>query len=256
MAIINIEDYFFPVFGVHSHKEIFVINQLYGTASYIGNGFFVTAGHTITNANSEEKFGIGYVNDNRQEWNFLPVSDFEVFEELDIGIFKCEKIIDRFKVLKVANGIRIRDLALLDDVYTCGYPHAYEKHNATLRKRALKGYIVSIGKFFERKRPIDFFELSFNCPKGISGAPLLVKNEKKSPLIIGYIIGHNKTNLLVNIDIEVSDDGNKKTVYETTESTYFGVAVSNKEFVNCNSRLLQMKVLDYLVMNNIIEEIF
>lgn len=251
MSIIDINEYFLPVVAATKHNNNFIIIGVFGTASYIGNGFFITAGHTIKNAAEIESFGIGYAGKNEKAWKFLPKVDYEYFEDIDLAIIKCNIESIGFKIIKVAKEYKF---ALLDNVYSCGFPHAYDKHNKTLRTRALKGYIVSAGKFFELKSPINGYELSFNCPRGISGAPLMLKNKEKVPIVIGYIIGNTISEILVYQEREKNSDGYETTVYEKMETTRFGLAVSVKELMQKKSRLLGTDLISYFTDNDLIIE--
>jgi len=249
MTIININEYFFPVVVATKNKNNFIINDVYGTASYIGNGCFITAGHTVKNASQIGSFGIGYAGKNETAWKYLSAINHEIFEEIDLAIIKCNIFNTEIKSAKIASKF---DPDLLADVYTCGFPHAYDKHNKTLRTRALKGYIVSYGKFFELRKPVLGYELSFNCPRGISGAPLMLKNKGNIPIVIGYIIGNTITEILVNEEREKNKDGNEITVYEKMETTRFGLAVSISELKNIESKLLCDNFYNYCIINNLL----
>src|ERR1700744_1407803 len=81
-------DVVFPVFGgkisAEGHYEP---NEIYGTAFYINNNFFVTCGHTINNAKEQGVIALGYQND-QGTLSFAEVIDTEVFDKNDSGIIQ------------------------------------------------------------------------------------------------------------------------------------------------------------------------
>src|SRR3972149_8929266 len=244
----NSIDYFFPVIGGKCKNEDIIINQIYGTASYIQNNIFITAGHSIENAKTNNSFGIGYITEPLSKWQFIKAIDFEIFKDIDIGIFKCEKSCLNFASFCTKNRF---EPFLLMDVFTCGFPHAFDIKEKQIKRRALKGYIVNSGNFYEFKKPIVILELSFHCPVGISGAPILMWHQDEMPTVCGYIIGNTTTEIPIVIEKEISNEGKKEIIYEKTESTKYGIGINIEELLLKESRILgNMTFKQYFKNNN------
>lgn len=132
---------------------------------------------------------------------------------------------------------------------TYGYPFSYDNVNKYVNPRGLRGHIVSMPPFYQHEKTIDVYELSFACPRGISGAFLLNENME----VCGVIIGNSKTEIeLYNIK-EVSSDGNKIETYITNETTKFGISIRSIDILNLYSKLLKMKISVYLKSQKLIE---
>lgn len=229
-------DFFYPVFGGIFDKGEFVPKNLYGTATNIGRGFFITAGHTLTNAleNPAITLGMGFPGFRRSIF-YENIHDHEIFPALDIGIFQIESFYQTFNAFKICTD----DLKMLDDICTGGFPHGLDLHHQTLQHRAFKGYIVNHMPFYEFPKKPDVYELSFQCPKGISGAPILKKYYEIDALVShGYIIGNANTEITVFTEKEKTSDGTKESIYEKTESVKFGIAINAREFESVSSNLV------------------
>ena len=242
MSTIKFNEYFFPVIGgAQNGVGRVIVNQVYGTASYIGNNMFITAAHSIENANSNDLSGIGFIEPSKGLL-FKLNKDFELFPELDIGIVQTEPLDIKIQQFKFSN----KSTPLLKDVWSAGFPHAYDKELKNIKNRALMGYIVSSTNFREFKSNPLSYELSFHCPVGISGAPLLIRNNS-NPLVIGYIVGNTNSEILIlrekEIEIEKESGKEKETVFEKTETTKYGIAIDILELLEVNSRLLGNKTL-------------
>jgi len=166
MATVNAFEYVFPVVaGVPIEgRSMIKVEQVYGTSFYIGNNNFVVAGHTLKNALQHQIIGLAYKGDEFVKWS--KIVETELREDYDIGLVKAE--IPGAKALPWD----LDELPMLSDVQTVGYPHALDLQNLILHIRAFKGHIVSQITFYKFPSNPRCYELSFDCPKDLSGAPL------------------------------------------------------------------------------------
>jgi len=83
----NIPDYFLPVYSVIKDNGSLQIKEIHGTASYIGNKKFITAGHTIKFARDNGLLAIGHPDGNNDVVLLFSQGE-EIKEEFDIGIIE------------------------------------------------------------------------------------------------------------------------------------------------------------------------
>lgn len=244
--------YFMPLIGgaineEQERYELISINTCYGTCSYIKNNMFISAGHSIRNASEHPFYGIGFANKVENKWSFKKALDFEVFEDLDLGLIKLEDsnhAADAFS-------INPAPLSVLDDVSAVGYPHSIDRDTNNIVPRGFKGNIVSANRPFHTSHIKAFvYELSFGCPKGISGAPIIFDSGKLA-MIHGYIIGNAKVQMSTGQWREITKEGNKETVYQVDETFNIGIAVVVNQLLNKKSRILGKTVGDYLKDENL-----
>ena len=229
-------DIVFPVFGGKIDEKGFLPHEIYGTAFYIGNDFFVTCAHTIQNADSHEEIAIGYQND-KGSMSFSNVSGSEIFEKNDSGILQTH--ISRATPCPWRND----KLVMLDDVISVGFPYGLDRENLEILVRSFKGHISLVGYNHNfNKNP--HYELSYQIPKGLSGGPLLFEN--KGLQICGVTIGNEITEMIVNSFQEKDQDGDKLVIYEKTEALHRGIAMQTQSFFELKSDLLSSTFIDYL----------
>ncbi len=246
MAIINAFEYVFPVVAgapIEGQSNL-KVEQVYGTSFYIENNTFVVAGHTLKNALQHGMFGLAYKADEFVKWSKIVES--ELIEDYDVGLVKAE--IPGAK----AFAWDFHELPMLNDVQTFGYPHALDLQNLILHLRAFKGQIVSNFTFYHFPSNPRCYELSFACPKDLSGAPLMTA--MGTPKIKGVIIGNASTDMMVYSGKEVIIEKSEKTVVETVEryeSTQFGLAIQTGSIRHIESNLLGDSVGEYLKTANL-----
>lgn len=245
--IFDIHKSIFPIFGGGQESDESSSIELFGSASYIGDSFFITAGHTIKNATEKGGCRIGIKSASSNEINIEYIKDFELFEEIDISIFSISaspKGILPFP-------IKMQPLNMLDDIIAVGYPHGFDNQTGLLRPRSLKGYIVNQGPLFVFPNKPNAYELSFQCPKGLSGAPILIlDHELETYISYGYIVGNTNTEIIVFKEKEVINDG-KEITYEKSESTKFGIAIQASELRHYKSKFIG-DIIKYLSNKDLI----
>lgn len=232
----DIYEYVFPLYGGKIGKNSFEPIVLCGTASRIADNLFITAAHSIKYAKTYEACAIGILNYTTKQYTYFNFSIYESHDGLDLGIIEIyikrggEEIAKMFYLSK-------NPLNLLDDVFTIGFPHGLDLKNNVLIKRALKGYVVNHFSFRDFPKAPKVYELSFQCPVGISGAPLL-KMDYGSITVHGYIIGNSKTEIEIFSEKEELQENNTTTIVTRSETTKFGIAIDSKELEKINSQFI------------------
>ena len=97
------------------------------------------------------------------------------------------------------------------------------------------------------------YELSFQCPRGLSGAPLLLKGN--DPSIVGLIISNIVTEIQVSsvkeVITEETENQQTTTTTERYESLHLGIAVQSNSLVNFDSRILGCSLHNHLANNGL-----
>lgn len=217
----NIYDIVFPVFGGRKNDDDYLFDAVIGTCFKTSAGIFITAEHVMKAALEYNIAFIGYANDDQ---DLIPVSinNHKLYPELDIATFEAD--VPRAKELELVNENCSLGMAL----EAGGYPYAVHLDMETFSTRIFKGHIVSLNKWKPLTAQPDIYELSFQCPKGLSGAPLFVSGTYKS---YGVVIGNSVVEMPLFEEKEVSDDGTK-TIYEKTQSMYLGLAIKSPFIFN------------------------
>jgi len=235
MTLVDAFEYVFPLVGCKqiTHKSFVAIEQIYGTAFYLNNNTFITAGHCIKNALQHKLIGLGYPKDDGLE--FHKVTNHEIISDYDIGFVQAH--IPAAKALHWGYD----ELPMLADVKTVGYPYALDLPNLAFQIRAFKGHVISAPTFFRFQSKPRCYELSFACPRGLSGAPLFTEEKQ----VKGIIIGNASTEMLIYTDKEVVEEG-KETVTKRYEATQFGIAFQTGSIKHVQSTLLGNSLDNYL----------
>jgi S1-C subfamily serine protease len=239
-------DYFLPIIGAKSQDKI---NNLYGTCSYIGNNFFITASHCINNISKEETGLILFKKSpESQDWQAIEIKENETFEKLDIAIINIESTPENIKAHKWAN----EEPIIFTEVYACGYPHGFDAMNNSITSRGLKGVVCGLSgaDIFSKGNPFNVIETSFACPKGISGAPLIEWNINT---VHGIIVGNTKASITTHEIREVDIKKNESSYFTVEETTSLGMTVSNQSIFKIKSELLKMTFKEYLQKENLLQ---
>ncbi len=209
-----------------------------GTGFFINNGklsIFVTARHVVDiKLEKNQKIGIGDLYGNGKYW----WDYFEFHKTGDIAISLIEYGLPSFvRPLHTTNPQK--QLTIGTNVCTFGFPlsESYAKDDKSIlniNEIFFSGYISTV---FDQSRldniPRTFitnYALSFECPNGLSGAPLLiVKNNML--YVAGLIYGTKKIQYLVDEVFEIEED-NQKYKELNYKITYFGLSSGLQELLN------------------------
>ena len=203
----------------------------------------MTAAHVLKTAEEHDEMALGYYNGTSYE--FMKIPQVELFEDIDIGVI--ESSIPNGKSLKWNS----KQLEMSVDVEAIGFPFSLDLENKRIIIRDLKGHIVSAGNIhFEFKGKPTIYELSFNCPRGISGTALLTF--AKEPEIKGVVIQSRMVEIETYRVKEIIGDGNKEKTFEKYETTYFGVAIEAASILKMSSKILGGTIEEHLIKHKLL----
>ena len=107
------------------------------------------------------------------------------------------------------------------------------RHRTRARSQGIRsfvGHVVSATTFGRLAPDPLSYELSFQCPRGLSGAPLLTRHDD-SMLITGVVIGNQRTEMLVFSERESVSDM-KEVITERFEALQLGIALQCRAFLD------------------------
>jgi hypothetical protein len=203
-----------------------------GTAFPIGKDTCLTAAHVWERVQSFP-FQTLAVMDNPQsgEAKLVQIGAGEAIAGVDIAIIRVPTV-----EFRTVPSWSVTPTALLDEVETFGYPYGFDPESETFNVRGFRGEIVG-GRVLAclAARPAAL-ELSFACPRGLSGAPLI--RTAPASAVIGVIVGNAITEMIVYQEEEKLTEGGRESVFTKTEAMHLGIAVKVSEILPLQSRLL------------------
>lgn len=240
MNVINKHEYYFPLLIGELLPIGLGVHNLLGTAFAINNSIFITAGHCLPREiNQYLCVGIEF------DGQYIPafVKQYEIIEELDLGIIELHKPANIKSILWKND--RVHDGTL---VSASGYAYGMDSINHALFNRTFMGYTVSSKHNFRfKERKVMSYELSFVCPKGLSGAPVI---EEGSGAIIGIVHGNSDVSIETGSWKEEIHGSNEVKSYITTETMKLGEAIQNRSILDEYSKILSMSIRDFLKEEN------
>ena len=242
-------DYVSPVVAGDLHpraatgQPAYVIRQVCGTAFCLAENFFVTNAHVIQNASANPWWGIGFPE--QQHWKTVRVDCHESFSDLDIGILSAA--VPKARPLKWCSD----EMAMLTDVQVSGFPYALDLLGFKLTVRSFRGTVVSARTWRGLSAKPRVYELSFPCPRGISGSPLW--SVSAPPCVAGVVFGNSITEMIVDKEVETTKEGSKTTIYEKVEALHLGLAIQVQSLLPVKSSLLGMRLGDFLQKRGLLE---
>jgi hypothetical protein len=187
---------------------------VFGTAFPVAPGIFLTAGHVYENARAVAPV-VGLCPFPREPQDSrikaYVVSAAEVHGGIDLAVLSCPDL-EQLIPLPMS----FDSLVELDDVRAAGYPYSIDTPRLTMVFRAFQGHIVSIHQTPNLSAEPPSYEVSFQSPRGLSGAPL-VAIEDGVLTGRGYMFGQ--------LDI---DSGNMRV----------GCAVSSRALLSVESQMV------------------
>jgi hypothetical protein len=189
-------DYVLPIFaGPDAASPTAIV----GSAFCIGSGRYITAAHCLREGMQVGWMGVGRPGDGN--WRVWQITRWEVIEGCDVGVFQAA-----IPPPAPCFPWSLAELALADPVKSVGYDHGLDAEHRAAVLRAFVGHIVSSGRPFEGLvgRP-RIHEVSFRCPRGLSGAPLIARVDQV-PSVVGVMIANTSTDMPVLDDQAVATD--------------------------------------------------
>lgn len=230
-------DYVFPVVGgkKQADSDLVHVVDICGTAFSIGGNLFLTAYHVLESAVAHDDFGLGYVN--QDALHRRAVLESHSLPELDLAVVRSP--------VPEARALRwqAEQLQMLADVQTAGFPYALDTASYVFTLRAFKGYVVSNGKFARLAPQPRCYELSFQAPRGLSGAP--VWSPDGTPTVRGVVLGNQSTEMLVFSARERLSEQSEKIV-ERFEAMQTGLALQSSALLDIRTRFFEGTLADHL----------
>jgi hypothetical protein len=230
-----------PVMGMEPRKDSWKAKplQVYGTAFTIGGGAYLTAGHVWSGAQGDPLQALGMM-DNPESGRFLfrKIREGELLPAFDLAVLKAPPFGKTFRW-------SAHPVSLLDEVRTFGYPFGFDVEMEMLNVRGFRGEIVG-GQTITRLpgRPPGI-ELSFACPRGLSGARVI--SIAADPWrIAGVVVGNEITEMEVYREEEKLVEGGQEKVLIKTEALHLGLAIRADVVLKLESALLGCRIGEWL----------
>jgi hypothetical protein len=218
-----------PVFVAKTSPErpYMIQGQVMGTCFSIGGRFFMTAGHVVEalRASSDSEPVIGITMEDRSVQG-LRVDTMESFVG-DIGILRAAEITDEQAGCIEALPWRLDVLPTFTTVRSIGYAYGLTIMPGDI-SLSLRGFEGCVSSSMERyhlpssgEPPLPAYETTFQVPRGLSGAPLLLNTALE---VHGVVIGNGMSRMLVKSTEEFIEEKNEKLVVEQYETLILGLA--------------------------------
>lgn len=192
--------------------------EMHGTAFAIAEDLFLTAGHVVEGIEELGHGCLGFTNGA----GALIAAPIEATHQLGHGV---DVGVIRARVPPEAPPMRVhhwkRDADMGAHVAAFGFPHGYDADAEAVVMRMFGGWVVSRGGFSDipsGKKGIPRVELSFPCPKGISGAPLMTRHGLSR--VLGVVVGNSAVSYVMGSTEE--DEGAEKV--EIRDTVFLGQA--------------------------------
>ena len=228
-------DFAFPVMGMDSGADgVSRTRDVCGTAFALGGGYYLTAGHVWKAAATSPLQGIGLGVTKQNEFETVIIRKIIgaiVFETVDVAVLQVGFSFGRTFVWSA------KGPALLDQVRAFGYPFGFDSDAETLAVRAFQGEIVggrNLGRLPGRPAVV---EVSFPCPRGLSGAPL-IRYDEDTTEIVGMVLGNEITEMTVFSETETLSETGQARQLIKTEALHLGIAIRVSEILPLSCSLL------------------
>jgi hypothetical protein len=207
-----------------------------GTGFFLDSRTVVTANHVIKESND---FILQGLPGHAFQWIKIDKSSIERFDDIDICLFKLQQPADNVVPINIDS----TELNMLDDVFTFGYPFAVEKpEKREIRTRSFKGHITSTYSIGVKK----IYELSFHCPRMLSGGPLVVTDLNGITRLKGVVLGNEISDITVEKTKEIEKEAGKEYTYERVESFHRGIALQAASLAERFSKTLNCRIGDFV----------
>lgn len=242
MTTANKYEYFFPILQGESFAKGFHLKGLLGTAFAINERIFITAGHCLPEI-FDNQISIGIVSNSDSHYRSYPVKRYEIIEEIDLGIIETASDCEVKSICWSSK--RAHDATKIS---ASGYAYGLDIKNKSLYNRTFTGYTVASKQNFRLKdKKLKLYELSFICPKGLSGAPVI---DESKGVIIGVILGNTKYEIELGSFKEQIKSKEETKTYITTETMKLGEASQVHTLLDHYSELLEMTIGEFLNQEN------
>jgi hypothetical protein len=135
------------------------------------------------------------------------------------------------------------ELPMAAPVLSVGFPYALNRDLKSLSLRAFRGHVVAATSSSALPARPRVYELQFQCPRGLSGAPLVFESSRL--MNAGVIVGNATTQMLVLSDKEVLAEGST-TIVERYEMLQLGIAIQAGAILSLHFDLLGRTLAEHL----------
>ena len=164
-----------------------------------------------------------------------PISRTETNDTFDVAVFETSK-------LEVsAHAWSLDGMLLGAPMLTAGFPHALDVEMKTVTIRVFRGHIVAATRSANARAVPAVYELSFQCPRGLSGAALLL-DDTYPFLNVGMVIG----NATVEMPVLRSRERDGNQVIDHMDVMHLGIALPAQSISEIRFDLLGGTVQDHL----------
>jgi hypothetical protein len=228
----------FPIIGLSAEKKPL---SVCGTAFSIGGDMYLTAGHVWDNALIFPLRAIGVREHQAPNATLFQISDREIIAAFDLAILKTLAPAPDKALIWSS-----KDLILFANVRTFGYPYGFDLEVGTLGIRGLQGHIVGGTTFHRLSGKPPVYELSFACPRGLSGAPLVWQDSQPRGHVHGLVLTNHITEMTVFTETEkLIAAGQEKTLIKT-EALHLGIAIRSSAVLGVHSAFLGCTIAEWL----------
>jgi hypothetical protein len=220
----------FPIMGVATNKKPATVC---GTAFSLGGDMYLTAGHVWENAHTYPLQAMGVRHGPEQEMLLYRVFEAENIAAFDLAVLKTAAPTPNKALIWST-----LEPGLFADVRAFGYPYGYDGELGTLNIRAFRGEIVGGTSLRTLTGQPPVYELSFPCPRGLSGAPLASWDSKPRGHVVGVVLTNTITEMTVFSETEILAEGGQITKLVKTEALHLGIAIRSGAVAGISSALL------------------
>ena len=243
---INALDYVFPIVSIgvaQDDRPLSGIREVLGTAFALDAGLFMTAAHVAYSSPREGALALAFMESDR--WFPMLLRNVEVFPRHDIAIVEATVLpTPLFRW-------RFDEMRILDRVLTVGYPFAMDTEHQRISLRAFRGEVVGVAPLSLSGNTTSVYELGFQCPRGLSGAPLLYAEDGYFE-VVGVVVGNKTTGISVFRDRETLTEQRGgvpyqvEKVYERFDAMHLGAAVTSRETAGLEAARLGGTLEDFM----------
>lgn len=202
------------------------------------NIIFVTARHVVAHKlEAHQRIGIGCLYTKGYFW----WNHFKLHNSADLAVAQVIRATMPEWIAPLPVFSPSETLELGTAVFSFGFPLSTStrdvkgKFSIELNEVFYAGYISSI---HDRQYLTNVFmpyktnySLSFECPKGLSGAPLMIRSLQRGPVVCGVVYGNRTTQYLIESREELQS-GNVIERESSYRYYHFGLASSMAEFLD------------------------
>jgi hypothetical protein len=257
MVVPNISAYdvLLPVFSARpaATRVFSATGEVAGTCFLLGGPFYLTAGHVVAKRDDGYRPTVAFRKSEDDNWHAAEVVDVELLPD-DLAVIQLATKRDSAPESELAFPWLDATVAPLTDVWTAGYAyglHAVRDQSRVLQ-RAFRGHVVADPREFEiparARDPFAAYELSFQAPRGLSGAPLLMGFGRhiSDQSIVGVVVGNSSSQMLVYAEEDIDVSGTQTNIVQHWERLNLGLAVQGESILGRRSQLLGRSLREFL----------